>query len=297
MLVLKTKYQKLSRVAFAPDGRGLAAAGAAGAYWWASAFDDPKAVRLASGWCGGVGFTPDGAFLLAIAHAGVCATHLTDRLTRAVTVTGFRPALTVCPVTGLAVAEQWDGSAVTGWRVGPTGGPAHVWSVQMGSGYIGSSVAFAPDDSWFARAERIGGEWQGCRFALRDPATGAEVGTCRGGGRVGCSPAVSPDKEWIAFATENLLTAQSVSDPQRHFSSQNDTTHQFTGLAFHPSGRVLAATSNDETVKLYDTATWNVARTFTWDIGKMRSVAFSPNGTLAAAGSDTGKIVVWDVDV
>src|SRR5205823_1500020 len=78
---------------------------------------------------------------------------------------------------------------------------------------------------------------------------------------------------------------------------KNDNRKHFTGIAFHPSGRYLAATSNDETVKLYDTTTWDVARTFTWDIGKMRSVCFSPDGTLAAAGSDKGKVVVWDVDV
>ena len=71
----------------------------------------------------------------------------------------------------------------------------------------------------------------------------------------------------------------------------------FTGIAFHPSGRYLAATSNDATVKLYDTATWTVARTFAWDIGRLRSVAFSPDGTRAAVGSDTGKVLVWDVDV
>jgi WD40 repeat protein len=40
-----------------------------------------------------------------------------------------------------------------------------------------------------------------------------------------------------------------------------------------------------------------VAHTYTWNIGRMRSIAFSPDGTLAAAGSDTGKIIVWDVDV
>jgi WD40 repeat protein len=71
----------------------------------------------------------------------------------------------------------------------------------------------------------------------------------------------------------------------------------FTGIAFHPSGKYLAATSNDKTVKLYDTTTWQVARTYTWEIGRMRSIAFSPDGTLAAAGSDSGKVVVWDVDL
>ena len=37
--------------------------------------------------------------------------------------------------------------------------------------------------------------------------------------------------------------------------------------------------------------------TFTWDVGRLRSVAFSPDGTRAAVGSDTGKVVVWDVDL
>jgi WD40 repeat protein len=77
----------------------------------------------------------------------------------------------------------------------------------------------------------------------------------------------------------------------------NDTRYKFTGIAFHPSGRYLAATSNDATVKFYDTTSWEVAKTFTWDAGRMRSIAFSPDGTLAAAGSDTGKVVVWDVDL
>ena len=77
----------------------------------------------------------------------------------------------------------------------------------------------------------------------------------------------------------------------------NDSKKHFTGVAFHPSGRFLAATSNDTTVKLYDTATWQLARTFTWEIGKMRSVCFNPEGTLAAAGSENGKVVVWDVDL
>ena len=33
------------------------------------------------------------------------------------------------------------------------------------------------------------------------------------------------------------------------------------------------------------------------DVGRLRSVAFSPDGALAAVGSDTGRVVVWDVDL
>jgi WD40 repeat protein len=78
---------------------------------------------------------------------------------------------------------------------------------------------------------------------------------------------------------------------------RNDCREEFTALAFHPSGRFLAATSNDATVKLYDTQTWAVAQAYTWGVGRLGSVTFSPDGMLAAAGGDTSKIVIWDVDV
>jgi WD40 repeat protein len=109
---------------------------------------------------------------------------------------------------------------------------------------------------------------------------------------------VSPDGSRIAHSGGALVVVSSVRDrsiPDIHLYC--DSRKQFTALAFHPSGKFLAVTSNDATVKLYDTTTWQVARTFTWKIGKLQSIAFSPNGTLAAAGSDTGKVVVWDVDV
>ena len=78
---------------------------------------------------------------------------------------------------------------------------------------------------------------------------------------------------------------------------RNDSRREFTGVAFHPSGQYLAVTSNDATVKFYDTTTWRLAQAFDWDIGRLRSVAFSPDGMLAAAGGDRGKVVVWDVDL
>ncbi|MBA4191065.1 MAG: hypothetical protein C0467_24025 [Planctomycetaceae bacterium] len=110
--------------------------------------------------------------------------------------------------------------------------------------------------------------------------------------------ATSPDSRTVVTCHNNNLcvwVAADMTGTPRQVRGNNRS--QFTAIAFHPSGKYLAATSNDATVKLYDTTTWQVAKTFTWNIGRMRSIAFSPDGTLAAAGSDTGKVVVWDVDV
>lgn len=96
------------------------------------------------------------------------------------------------------------------------------------------------------------------------------------------------------FFQRAILIYSLESDESSWF--ENDTRQHFTGIAVHPSGRFLAATSNDTTVKLYDTTTWQLARTYSWNIGRLRSIAFSPDGLLAAAGSDTGRIVVWDVE-
>jgi WD40 repeat protein len=49
-------------------------------------------------------------------------------------------------------------------------------------------------------------------------------------------------------------------------------------------------------VKFFDAETGELLRKFQWKLGPLRCVAFSPDGTLAAAGSEDGKIVVWDMD-
>lgn len=110
--------------------------------------------------------------------------------------------------------------------------------------------------------------------------------------------AIAPDSRQFATFRNNKLTIWNAADLKaKPHEIKNDNRSRFTGVAYHPSGKYLAATSNDTTVKLYDTTTWNIANSFTWEIGMLRSVAFSPDGMLAAAGSATGKVVVWDVDL
>jgi hypothetical protein len=57
------------------------------------------------------------------------------------------------------------------------------------------------------------------------------------------------------------------------------------------------AGNNDATARIIDTHTWEVVRQYAWDIGRLVSVAVSPDGALAAAGGQKGRVVVWDLDL
>ena len=78
---------------------------------------------------------------------------------------------------------------------------------------------------------------------------------------------------------------------------RNDNRKDFTAVAFHPSGQQLYATSNDETVHVFDVGSWERVKRFTWQIGKLKAIAVSPDGALACAGGENGAIVMWDLDV
>lgn len=68
-----------------------------------------------------------------------------------------------------------------------------------------------------------------------------------------------------------------------------------TAVAVHPRGAVACART-DGTVTFWDADRLEAIRTLDWKAGKLVSLAFSPDGALAAAGTEDGKIVVWDVD-
>ncbi len=66
--------------------------------------------------------------------------------------------------------------------------------------------------------------------------------------------------------------------------------------AFSPCGRFLAAVSKDQTVRFWDAFSFTETATFEWQIGKLLDFAFAPDGSIAAASGDQGKIVLFDVE-
>ena len=68
------------------------------------------------------------------------------------------------------------------------------------------------------------------------------------------------------------------------------------GLAIDPSGAFLVTAGADRTARTWDLTNLRQTRALEWSVGKLSSVAISPDGTLAAAGGEKGQVVLWDLD-
>lgn len=68
------------------------------------------------------------------------------------------------------------------------------------------------------------------------------------------------------------------------------------GLVFSPDSRRVLIGGYSGICALHDPLAGCEIATFEWGIGKIHSVAFSPDGLTCAAGGENGQVVVWDVE-
>jgi WD40 repeat protein len=305
MLVLELGRSRLiGQLAFAPDGRALAAVCDSGVYWWRAFADGSRAEQLPVPFpYSAARFTADGRRLF----TGVSELWRVDLVTGANDVLplwgGYNTQFDVSPTEPLVLVMQCLGpneirTRLALWRTDDLSPAGKVWEQEF-AGYNYYPPQFLAGGDRFVRIEYIRtGPEIGLRVVFCDTATGTA--------RAETSIAMSTSYEFLCSADGRELAVRGTNridlyplDPAdaRPVRIRNDNHKYFTGMAFHPSGKYLAATSNDHTVKLYEIATGAAARTFAWRLKRMRSIDFSPDGTLVAAGSEYGKVVVWDVDL
>lgn len=197
-------------------------------------------------------------------------------------------------------AGGWGSQRLVRWRQPAGAAPAVEWELPGRSNRHTYHVAADPGAARLVTHElEFGRAVTDLVYELRvrDPATGTIRSKTPVPGKTVAQILFSPDGAWLVVRAGPSLLVWDARDLGRGPRKVRGGRTHFTAVAFHPSGGYLAAAGSEEVVRLYDTESWAVARTFAWNVGKLRSVAFSPDGTLAAAGSDSGKIVVWDVDV
>ncbi|HUR55407.1 MAG TPA: WD40 repeat domain-containing protein [Gemmataceae bacterium] len=309
MIVLKSGVPKLriDELAFSPDGAMIAAPGeVTGVCLWTAPTDNPKAELLKVPIRGVslLAFAPNGTL-----YAGsdeLCAISITDR-----TSPRIADRFAITPWSSLWFGASPDGSRlvvatrergqesnrIRAWAAGEFRDP--LWEVVIPGDVIWTRPLFTLDGESFVMCELYRDATRRWRpyQVVRSTATGEELDRSPSLAETPEQTVRSPDGQTLACRVRGTISIYPMLSATPDAVIKNDGTRYYTGMAWHPTGKYLAATSNDETVKLYDATTWKHLRTFTWDIGRMRSVCFSPDGTLAAAGSDRGKVVVWDVDV
>jgi len=160
------------------------------------------------------------------------------------------------------------------------------------------TAAFAWDGATFATSERDGGADWGAAYQVkvRSTATGKSVCSLPYPGVI--TPAVCFSKDGSHLLARSLASVTcwdlgDVKKPPR--KAQNPSRRHFGAMAVHPDGPLLTV-DNDRLVRVWDVPALTTDRAITWNIGKLHAVAVSPDGTRAAVGSHTGKVLVWDWD-
>ncbi|MCI0703333.1 MAG: hypothetical protein L0241_19820 [Planctomycetia bacterium] len=327
MLMLQSDIHNPLRLAFSPDGLALVAMGNDCVQVWPQWLDrPPKPVFKTQSTLERIALSSDGTLLFEYLSG--------NSRTRVLTVDKSRDAkfgvpegpawFHFTPEVGFIIVSHASGKLSRFdfapktkkrvrkvWTVNrPTVDPEDDEPTTLGSHYSFGNVC-GPAGVFVAQEYRFGGDELTDGIAVRSVEDGALIhrevlkeSTANAlVDSAGLKMAIHPSGQYFAYPRARRILFRSLSTtvkvPKEIAYLTDDSCR---AVAFHPGGTILAAVGTDESVKLFDTATWKMVRSFAWEIGELRAVCFSLDGTRAAtigkgAKKIGGKVVVWDVDL
>ncbi|QJW93672.1 WD40 repeat domain-containing protein [Frigoriglobus tundricola] len=299
MLIWQAHKGKIESAAFSPDGQLLATAtgGTSAPYLWEPTTGKrARTLAGASGPVKSVCFAPDAPLFAAGTARSICVwdTGTWDllaelRMEYAFELAfgpGARPTLAASNANTLGLWYDAGREAA--------GGADHRGPDQRRPGGAGvAALHFSPDGARLAVSTssvaqvRLTADIPRAR-TLRDVPTNN-----RGAVRF------APDGDRLAIAYGKWVEvwpAANEPGPLLKFAAGTGRSPIIWAVNWTADGGTLLTAGNDGFVRTWDAGTGAERRAFNWDIGKLYSAAFAPDGLTCAACGERGQVVVWDVD-